>query len=105
MNLHEIIQVDEQLSIQAFYAGHVLGAVMFLVKVGEESVPFLLCISLVDGILALHIEGVERVFCSNERIFSSNEIFSYKSFSPCPPPSCNIIHDFYFRFFIRVTLI
>lgn len=38
MNLHEIIQVDDQLSIQAFYAGHVLGAAMFLVKVGEESV-------------------------------------------------------------------
>lgn len=56
VNLHEIIKVDDQLSIQAlvylfflenrginkiinrFYAGHVLGAAMFLVKVGDESV-------------------------------------------------------------------
>jgi len=38
VNLHEIINVDDKLSIQAFYAGHVLGAAMFLVKVGEESV-------------------------------------------------------------------
>jgi len=36
--LHEIVHVDDQLSIQAFYAGHVLGAAMFLVKVGSESV-------------------------------------------------------------------
>ena len=40
VNLHEIVHVDEQLSIQAFYAGHVLGAAMFLVKVGSESVFF-----------------------------------------------------------------
>ncbi|KAI3413813.1 hypothetical protein GPALN_011294 [Globodera pallida] len=33
VNLHEIIHVDEQLTIQAFYAGHVLGAAMFMVKV------------------------------------------------------------------------
>ncbi|KAL7077440.1 hypothetical protein ACQ4LE_003037 [Meloidogyne hapla] len=40
VNLHEIVHVDEQLSIQAFYAGHVLGAAMFLVKVGSESVLY-----------------------------------------------------------------
>lgn len=40
VNLHEIINVDEQLSIQAFYAGHVLGAAMFLVRVGEESILY-----------------------------------------------------------------
>uniref|UniRef100_A0A915P779 Integrator complex subunit 11 n=1 Tax=Meloidogyne floridensis TaxID=298350 RepID=A0A915P779_9BILA len=40
VNLHEIVHVDDQLSIQAFYAGHVLGAAMFLVKVGSESVLY-----------------------------------------------------------------
>uniref|UniRef100_A0A915DG05 Integrator complex subunit 11 n=1 Tax=Ditylenchus dipsaci TaxID=166011 RepID=A0A915DG05_9BILA len=40
VNLHEIIDVDAELSIQAFYAGHVLGAAMFLVKVGSESVLY-----------------------------------------------------------------
>ena len=33
VNLHETIQVDSELSIKAYYAGHVLGAAMFMVKV------------------------------------------------------------------------
>lgn len=40
VNLREVIQVDTELSIQAFYAGHVLGAAMFLVRVGAESVLY-----------------------------------------------------------------
>lgn len=40
VNLHEIVNVDDELTIQAFYAGHVLGAAMFLVKVGCESVLY-----------------------------------------------------------------
>lgn len=40
VNLHEVTNVDEELTIQAFYAGHVLGAAMFLVKVGSESVLY-----------------------------------------------------------------
>lgn len=40
LNLHEVIRVDDELSIQAFYAGHVLGAAMFLVTVGSESVLY-----------------------------------------------------------------
>jgi integrator complex subunit 11 len=40
VNLHEVTNVDGELTIQAFYAGHVLGAAMFLVKVGSESVLY-----------------------------------------------------------------
>ncbi|CAI2323866.1 unnamed protein product [Caenorhabditis sp. 36 PRJEB53466] len=38
--LHEIIQVDDELSIRAFYAGHVLGAAMFEVRLGDHSVLY-----------------------------------------------------------------
>ncbi|XP_053203272.1 integrator complex subunit 11-like [Panonychus citri] len=37
VNLHQVIQVDEQLEIKAYYAGHVLGAAMFKVSVGQQS--------------------------------------------------------------------
>ncbi|KAI6192415.1 Integrator complex subunit 11 [Aphelenchoides bicaudatus] len=40
VGLHEVIKVDNEISIQPFYAGHVLGAAMFLVKVGDESVLY-----------------------------------------------------------------
>ncbi|KAF8371495.1 hypothetical protein PRIPAC_77924 [Pristionchus pacificus] len=40
VNLHEIVQVDETLSIRAFYAGHVLGAAMFEVRVGCQSILY-----------------------------------------------------------------
>lgn len=33
-------QVDEELEIKAYYAGHVLGAAMFQIKVGCESVVY-----------------------------------------------------------------
>ena len=29
VNLHQVIKVDEDLEIKAYYAGHVLGAAMF----------------------------------------------------------------------------
>jgi integrator complex subunit 11 len=32
--------LDEDFEIRAYYAGHVLGAVMFYVRVGEESVVY-----------------------------------------------------------------
>uniref|UniRef100_A0A8R1DPH3 Integrator complex subunit 11 n=1 Tax=Caenorhabditis japonica TaxID=281687 RepID=A0A8R1DPH3_CAEJA len=38
--LHEIIQVDDELSIRAFYAGHVLGAAMFEIRHGDHSVLY-----------------------------------------------------------------
>ncbi|CAJ0951745.1 unnamed protein product [Ranitomeya imitator] len=40
VNLHQTVQVDEDLEIKAYYAGHVLGAAMFQIKVGSESVVY-----------------------------------------------------------------
>ncbi|CAJ0930145.1 unnamed protein product, partial [Mesorhabditis belari] len=40
VNLHETIYVDDELSIRAFYAGHVLGAAMFEVRVGNQSILY-----------------------------------------------------------------
>ncbi|XP_070207597.1 integrator complex subunit 11-like [Littorina saxatilis] len=37
VNLHQTIQVDDELEIKAYYAGHVLGAAMFHIKVGQHS--------------------------------------------------------------------
>lgn len=37
VNLHEVYQVDDELQIKAYYAGHVLGAAMFEVRVGQQS--------------------------------------------------------------------
>jgi hypothetical protein len=34
------LQVDDELEIKAYYAGHVLGAAMFQIKVGSESVVY-----------------------------------------------------------------
>ncbi|WAR13849.1 INT11-like protein [Mya arenaria] len=40
VNLHEVIQVDEEMEIKAYYAGHVLGAAMFHVRVGQQSLVY-----------------------------------------------------------------
>lgn len=40
VNLHQSIKVDDQLEIKAYYAGHVLGAAMFHVKVNQQSVVY-----------------------------------------------------------------
>lgn len=40
INLHQTIQVYDDLEIKCYYAGHVLGAGMFLVKSGQESVVY-----------------------------------------------------------------
>jgi integrator complex subunit 11 len=40
VNLHETVKVDDELEIKAYYAGHVLGAAMFHVKVGSQSVVY-----------------------------------------------------------------
>merc|ERR1711988_1487775 len=39
-NLHQTIQVDEELEVKAYYAGHVLGAAMFQVRVGNQSIVY-----------------------------------------------------------------
>lgn len=38
--LHQEIKVDNELSIKGYYAGHVLGAAMFKITVGSESVLY-----------------------------------------------------------------
>lgn len=40
VNLHQTVQVDDELEIKAYYAGHVLGAAMFHMKVGQTSVVY-----------------------------------------------------------------
>ncbi|PIO62029.1 metallo-beta-lactamase domain protein, partial [Teladorsagia circumcincta] len=40
VDLHETVQVDSELSIRAFYAGHVLGAAMFEIRVGHQSILY-----------------------------------------------------------------
>ncbi|XP_038052919.1 integrator complex subunit 11-like [Patiria miniata] len=40
VNLHQTVQVDDELEITAYYAGHVLGAAMFRMKVGSQSVVY-----------------------------------------------------------------
>uniref|UniRef100_A0A8C5E8E1 Cleavage and polyadenylation-specific factor 3-like protein n=1 Tax=Gouania willdenowi TaxID=441366 RepID=A0A8C5E8E1_GOUWI len=40
LNLHQTVQVDDELELKAYYAGHVLGAAMVLIKVGSESVVY-----------------------------------------------------------------
>lgn len=37
VNLHQTIHVDDELEIRAYYAGHVIGAAMFYVRVGNAS--------------------------------------------------------------------
>lgn len=40
VNLHQTVQVDDELEIKAYYAGHVLGAAMFHIRVGPYSVVY-----------------------------------------------------------------
>ena len=40
VNLHQVIKIDDELEIKAYYAGHVLGAAMFQVRGGEESLVY-----------------------------------------------------------------
>ncbi|KAI8806327.1 beta-lactamase-like protein, partial [Cladochytrium replicatum] len=40
VHLHETVKVDDEIEIKAYYAGHVLGAAMFHVRVGNASVVY-----------------------------------------------------------------
>ncbi|KAJ4443881.1 integrator complex subunit 11 [Periplaneta americana] len=40
VTLHQSVMVDPQLEIKAYYAGHVLGAAMFWIRVGSQSVVY-----------------------------------------------------------------
>ncbi len=46
INLHQTIKIDSMLEVKAYYAGHVLGAAMVLVKVGAQS--FVYTVSIVE---------------------------------------------------------
>eukprot|EP00057_Strongylocentrotus_purpuratus_P024787 XP_011679261.1 PREDICTED: uncharacterized protein LOC763955 [Strongylocentrotus purpuratus] len=52
VNLHQIIQVDDELEIKAYYAGHVLGAGMFHIKVGQQSVVYTISDDYYNGELS-----------------------------------------------------
>ena len=38
--ISSVLKVDSELEIKAYYAGHVLGAAMFLIRVGSQSVVY-----------------------------------------------------------------
>lgn len=40
VNLHQTVYVDDELQIKAYYAGHVLGAGMFYIRAGSDSVLY-----------------------------------------------------------------
>lgn len=40
VTLHQSVMVDGDLEIKAYYAGHVLGAAMFWIRVGSQSVVY-----------------------------------------------------------------
>lgn len=40
VTLHQSVMVDNELEIKAYYAGHVLGAAMFWIRVGSQSVVY-----------------------------------------------------------------
>lgn len=40
INLHQTIKVDDDIEIKAYYAGHVLGAAMIYIRVGQESLVY-----------------------------------------------------------------
>lgn len=40
VTLHQTVRVDNEMEIKAYYAGHVLGAAMFWIKVGNQSVVY-----------------------------------------------------------------
>ena len=40
-----VLQVDDELEIKAYYAGHVLGAAMFHMRVGTESLVYTVSIT------------------------------------------------------------
>ncbi|XP_049852063.1 integrator complex subunit 11-like [Schistocerca gregaria] len=37
VNIHQTLKIDDELEVKAYYAGHVIGAAMFYVKVGLQS--------------------------------------------------------------------
>ena len=40
VTLHQSIMVDDDFEIKAYYAGHVLGAAMFWIRVGDQTIVY-----------------------------------------------------------------
>ena len=77
------LQVDEELEIKGYYAGHVLGAAMFHIKVGAQSVVYT---------VSSHIflsSGTAYVFQKVHNISICKEVMSFSSF--CILTTCDRI--------------
>ena len=40
IGLHQTVRVDADIEIKAYYAGHVLGAAMYHIRVGSQSIVY-----------------------------------------------------------------
>jgi len=60
VTLHQSVMVDKDLEIKAYYAGHVLGAAMFRITVGSQSVVYTVIFQLFDASLLLNLVYVSR---------------------------------------------
>lgn len=72
-------QVDDELEIKAYYAGHVLGAAMVHIKVGSESVVYTVSVSwLLHDALHPPASGLMESSASKlemlKKLFDSREI-------------------------------
>ena len=61
-------QVDDELEIKAYYAGHVLGAAMFHLRVGTESLVYTVSVSTESN---------------NDNIFLANDVTLVTSYGYC----------------------
>lgn len=57
-------QVDEELEIKAYYAGHVLGAAMVQIKVGLESVVYTVSVVLSVTYCCVSMFTLFSYFCA-----------------------------------------
>jgi len=60
VTLHQSVMVDKDLEIKAYYAGHVLGAAMFRITVGSQSVVYTVIFQTFDAFLLLNFVYVSR---------------------------------------------
>ncbi|KQK75850.1 Integrator complex subunit 11 [Amazona aestiva] len=84
VHLHQTVQVDEELEIKAYYAGHVLGAAMFQIKVGCESVVYTVIMPgyCVQGTVGHKIlSGQRKLEMEGRQILEVKMQVEYMSFS------------------------
>ncbi len=75
LDLHQSVMVDDDFEIKPYYAGHVLGAAMFYIRVGNQSVVYTGDYNMTPD---RHLGKVLSVICFNSLhyIFFSIEIYS-----------------------------